>query len=164
LARISSCHRCRPARMAASDRALPSAVRAPVLHPPWNRHRVLPGVGHLRQNPDRPGAAHCVKTLRGTPGITTTSDFVFTQPGPVSDMRPENLVPSSSRNDVEYRGERRSPPGPQDPAGRAGSPHRPWPIAFPGPPPPNFRPKVPDRWSVRLQVCPARIARSKIST
>ena len=53
LARMSASHRCQPLCMAASDRALPSSVMAPVLHPPWNRHRALPGTGQLRQNPDR---------------------------------------------------------------------------------------------------------------
>ena len=48
LACMSASHRCSPARMAASDQALPSSVRGPVLRPPWNRHRVFPGTGHLR--------------------------------------------------------------------------------------------------------------------
>jgi hypothetical protein len=26
-------------------------VKRPVLRPPWNRQRVLPGAGHLRQKP-----------------------------------------------------------------------------------------------------------------
>jgi hypothetical protein len=54
LARISSSHRCRPSVSAASTRARPSTVRAPVDRPPCNLQRVLPGTGHRRQTASFP--------------------------------------------------------------------------------------------------------------
>ncbi len=46
-------HRARPAKSAASDRALPSGVRGPVLKPPWNLHRPLSSARQAQDPPAR---------------------------------------------------------------------------------------------------------------
>lgn len=53
-------HRARPAKSAASDRALPSGVRGPVLKPPWNLQRPLVSARHRQDPPARVRAPHAL--------------------------------------------------------------------------------------------------------
>jgi hypothetical protein len=67
--RISCNHRCRPSISAARTRALPSAVRAPVLIPPCNLQRVLPGTGHRRQAASFPWSFAPQRSLSRLPDL-----------------------------------------------------------------------------------------------